>query len=699
MNNIFKSICCLSFFFIFNVGFLMAQDYAKLIKEQEAIEAQKQATVPKENIAKHMQTIATSAAVITALATATKPIAFGKLDGILKQQLLALIAASKTNLADLGMAIFMEGPHGQNPALYLVCNAILKNPKDTLAINDLGVLLKNESQYEKAYQCFKYADQLNNKSSVFKTNLGWTAAYYGDFTSAKAYFNAAILINPKNSGPLEGLCALAFSKGDYQTMMQNLFKRMQLSSPGPSGGAPSSPMLDYLDDAYSNDANLRKQSPFDDHTFDSDVSAPDDNADSPSAANGNSETPTYSSFAGYFFIDPISIDNNLNEIKQAYKSIKKDVDTRENNLMAMYAALPPSSKPSYTNDYGELVVPHSYEQEFKLFESITVQFLKRDNWLHFQDLKATAKVDPYVDQTNAWLHNMPSDPDAREKYICSSADGNLNAAKEKLLGDYQFFNNTYKKIINNINWYVAATNLTIKKVHDVKLNDYLNYKRETLVRGAVVLQYGGWLNACIGISNAIDEGMVVRKGCVGKNITTLGIMGNGDVKIKKLKTWPEPCNVPTGNYGSSKYGATLSMTCDELKVSLGKGIKLNYDTKFGANETQDVTKISISGGIDKSGSKDLGIGGEKVGEAGLSGELNGEVGMTFQNGHVTDFGVAVTAKGGLEVGVKSGNATIDKYLPSGNVEMGGTASWTVQTGFKGATEPVSSSTNNVPTEK
>lgn len=698
----------LKFYFLITCVTIMVQsfaqtdaDYAKLMKEQQAIEAQKQATIPKENAARHIQTIVTSKAIINALATTIKPIAFNKIDPALKQELTSLIASTKTNLADLGMSIFLEGPHGQNPALFFVCTAIIKNPKDTLAINDLGVLLKNDGIYEKAFQCFRYADELNNHSSVFKTNMGWTAAYYGDFTSAANYFNDAILINPKNAGPLEGLCAMAFSKGDYQMLMQNLLKRMKLNPSGPAGGAPSQPMLDYLEEAYHNDASLRKQNPFDDHNFDADPSAADENSESPSAANGNSESPTYPSFSGYFFIDPITIDNELGKIKQAYKTIKSDVETRENNLIGMHAALPPLSKPAYTNDYGELVVPHSYEREFKMFDRITVQFLKRDNWLHFQDLKASAKVDPYTDQAIVWSRKAGSiaDADERQKFICQSADQNLAAAKQKLLGDYEFFNNAYRKVIDNINWYIAATTLSVKKVHDVKLNDYLNYKRETVIRGAVVLQFAGWVNACVGISNAINEAMIVKQDCLGKNTTELGIMGNGEVKIKKLKTWPEPCNVPTGDYGSSKYGATLSMTCDELKVSLGKVIKLNYETKFGANETQDVTKISISGGVDKSSSADLSIGEHKVGEAGLSGELNGDVFIVVQNGHVTDFGVKGTAKIKGEAGVKSGNEKVDKYLPSGNVEMGGSASWTVQTGFKGALDPASASASNVPTGK
>ena len=233
----------------------------------------------------------------------------------------------------------------------------------------------------------------------------------------------------------------------------------------------------------------------------------------------------------------------------------------------------------------------------------------------------------------------------------------------------------------------------------MKLNEYLNYERETVVRGAVVLQLGGWVNACIGISNAIDEAMIVKRECVGKNLTTLGIMGNGDVKIKPLKTWPEPCNVPTGNYGSSKYGATLSMTCDELKVSLGMGVKINWDTKFGANETQDETKISISTGWEKGTSKDVIIDGHKVGETGIGAEANIDAFVTFKNGHVTDMGVEGTAKISGEAGVKSGNSKVDNYLPKGNVELSASASWTVQTGPKGSVDVPTFSTSNVPTGK
>ncbi len=680
-----------------NLSAQPADDYTALIKQQETIEAQKQAAIPKENIAKHVQAITTSKAIITALANANRTAALTKLNPVTKPQVTALGSSAKNNLADIGMMLFLQGPKGKDAALYLVSSAIIRNPKDTLAVNDLGVLLKNDGQYDKAFQCFKYADQLNNKSSVFKTNLGWTAAYYGDFISAATYFNDAIALNQKNTGPLEGLCALAYAKGDYQSLMQHLFKRMQLSGGG-SSGMPSGQLLDWADDAFSKDAGLRKQNPFDDHTFDNPSTVEDDETPGRSAANGTDEYPTYPSFAGYFFIDPISIDNKLDEIKQAYKNIKADVNTRENNLISMKAALSPLSKPSYTNDYDELIVPHSYEKEFKLFDMITVRFYKRDTWLHFQDLKKTVNEDPYTSQAIAWQHKVGAftNNDDRNKFVCQSADDNLNAAKEKLMGNYEAFNNTYKKIIDNVNWYIAATTPYIRTVHDVKLNAYLNYKRETVIRGAVVLQYAGWLNACVGISNAIDESMIVARECLHKNITTLNTMGNGDVKIKKLSTWPEPCNVPTGDYGSSDYGATLSMTCNELKVSLGKGVKFNWDTKFGANEAQDVTKISISAGWDKSKSKDVNIDGYKVGEAGAKAEATADVFITMQNGHLTDAGVEATGKITVKTGVKSGNSDLDKYLPNGSIAVGGSASLTVQTGFKGTADPVTAAANNVP---
>ena len=309
-------------------------DYAKQIKDMEAAEAKKQAAIPKENIAKHVQSITTSAVTITTLATTYKKNSFARIDAVTKSQLTNILA-SKSSMADMGVMYFISGPKGIASAYYLICNAIIKNAKDTLAINDLGILLKNDGQYEKAYQCFKYADQLF-PSSIFKTNLGWTAAYYGDFISAKKYFEDALVLAPTNAGTLEGLCTLAAAKGDYQSLMQNLFKRMQLSS----GGAPmaSSQMVNFLDDAYHNNPELRKQDPFTDHTFDTPESAAEDNTDQPSASTANSETPDYPTFGAYFFIDPITIDKKLDQIKQGYKSIKKDEQDKEDEVTRLYAS-------------------------------------------------------------------------------------------------------------------------------------------------------------------------------------------------------------------------------------------------------------------------------------------------------------------------------------------------------------------------
>ena len=82
-SNNYKITFIFGFLFLTTIAFVGAQtkeEYAKLIKEQQAIDAQKQATIPKENIAKHIQTIGTSGTIITALATANKPVAFDKIN-------------------------------------------------------------------------------------------------------------------------------------------------------------------------------------------------------------------------------------------------------------------------------------------------------------------------------------------------------------------------------------------------------------------------------------------------------------------------------------------------------------------------------------------------------------------------------------------------------------------------------------------
>ena len=72
------------------------------------------------------------------------------------------------------------------------------HPDNSSEVNELGILLYNIKEYERALEMFKTAVQLNPSDASFRYNRGYTAYMLEDFSSAKEDLAIATQLNPDN---------------------------------------------------------------------------------------------------------------------------------------------------------------------------------------------------------------------------------------------------------------------------------------------------------------------------------------------------------------------------------------------------------------------------------------------------------------------------------------------------------------------
>jgi tetratricopeptide (TPR) repeat protein len=185
---------------------------------------------------------------------------------------------------------------------YMICKGVLLTPDNPWAINDLGIIFRNEKQNKEAAQCFKYAFSFNDTFQIIKCNLAWAVAYYGDFITAKKYFHEILDRLPNYSEAWEGLGMIAYKEGDIATLFKCL--SAQVKNVGGGGDGPSDNFTSFcggvIDEQRINNITKPKDSdPSKDHTFDNENEEENQNYDPP--PNGESEYPTYPNTMGGMF--------------------------------------------------------------------------------------------------------------------------------------------------------------------------------------------------------------------------------------------------------------------------------------------------------------------------------------------------------------------------------------------------------------
>jgi tetratricopeptide (TPR) repeat protein len=656
-------------------------DWAKLAQEAKEKRSKQSRDLPGKDLMKKVSAISLpdkegikklAIGLRSGLKTTVDPVSLASVAEFLNQE------KNDSLAANTGMMLYLAGKNA-DCSVIMLCHGIEKTG-DAWAVNNLGVILKNRADYEKALRCFLYANKQLAPSAVVKTNLGWTAAYYGDFDAAKMYFNEALVLEPEHEGALEGLSVLAYVEGDSQALLEYLFKRLKFSGGGSSNFiAPG--LVDLVEEEYRKNPELRKADPFENHMFDN--SNEEDNQTTPGgASNIIPELPT---LTAYFSYDPFHLNESMDEIRQLKKRLLIERDQRINQLSIEQASLPPWKKEPYKDEHGDLVIPYNYEPAYKLFERVTIEFNKRDIWLASRSIREEMDFNKTI-MAGDQLVKMLNACTGKEGCTCQWAKANLGVVNSDLAGYFIFWSKLYKQWLDNVNWYIAASSAFIKKVHQPQLNAFLNHKREAVVRAYLMSKYATWLDDCLKVGGEIDMLNITKECSDNPPKTSIAAVDASNPPLKKLKAWPEKCNVPTGDYDGGI--AALHMTCDELRVSFGKGMKLNWETKFGANENQDLTKIYISGGIEKGKTTSVNMDGHEVGELGVSGELKAKLFIQFQNGNVVDYGLEGNASLTGTAGVKSGIDKIDKYLPNGAITARADFIISAETGMKGNAAPV-----------
>ncbi|OQP57688.1 hypothetical protein A3860_08635 [Niastella vici] len=660
-------------------------------QQQHQAGAGGQSNMPVKDVSKHVSAIAVlDKTAIVQLAAGLQAQVKPAIDGVLLHELEIAFAkpGGDTSAAATGMMWWIAG-NNNAAAIWLLTLGIQKNA-DSWYVNNLGVILKSKGLYDKAFQCFVYADKNRQPlSAIVKTNMGWTAAYYGDFEAAKKYFTDALKLSNDHDGALEGLATIAYVEGDSKSLMNYLFKRIKCNSGGGNASQQIAPgMIDVIEESY-NTADVRKADPFENHLFDNN----NENDNQPNPGGGANMLPQMPALTAYFSYDAFGLYEHMDDIRQLKQEILLEQKKAATAISREQAALPAWKKEPYRDEQGDLIIPYNYEPEYKLFQRVTLEFNKRDIWIGKKMIKEEMAFNNTIrmgDQLTKMINACAGQ--AGSDCMCRWAKPNLAVVNSDYSGYFGFWSRLFKQWLDNVNWYIASTSPFIKRVHHPQLNTWLNHKRQVEVQNYLMTKYSAWLDDCLRIGGEVDI-LHISKPCVD-NPPVISIAAADAINppLKKLQTWPEKCNVPTGNYDFNKAPAGIIMTCDELKLRFGA---LHIDTKFGEKESQDVTKIYIGKKLEKSASKDVNISGHTVGELGLGAEVSLDAFITFQNGHVTNYGVEGSADLTGSAAVKSGNDKIDKYLPNGAITASGDFIISAETGMKGTAKPVDMSAGGI----
>ena len=128
-----------------------------------------------------------------------------------------LQAAPKVKGGDVGavLAVAQAG----SAAAYAAAQAIVKDPLNFMAANNLGVILTGMEDYSNALSVLLYADKMRPNVPLVQVNIGWVYFDIGDQANAKKYFQKALQFYPDFSGAHNGLGLLAECEGNHLEAM------------------------------------------------------------------------------------------------------------------------------------------------------------------------------------------------------------------------------------------------------------------------------------------------------------------------------------------------------------------------------------------------------------------------------------------------------------------------------------------------
>ncbi|HSZ33121.1 MAG TPA: hypothetical protein VK772_07405 [Puia sp.] len=686
--------------------------------------------LPKEDATRHANTLP-ALRTIDIKALAQGIINSSTVDMIIKQNLNKLVKDSTINVAGTG-AFYLSMGLSTNACGYLIAKGILLHPADPYAASGLGIYYRDANAPDRALQCFFYANKLlpdSIKSPYVYANIAWASAYYGDFTTAKTYFEKALALSGSFQPALEGEATLAYAKGDIKALFACLAKEllaMTKTAGGGSGGdgGPSGDFTTTCGGATAtetmNNAGSKSQSdPSNDHTFDG-LGDEDDGPDQDPPPGGDVTFPE--------IFKPVFVNNIRDVLKAIGPGMQAltmggqtlgDLNKKYIGIKARFYGV------SYVDEHGDLRHDRDYTKFANLHGQINLQFearvsyhidaFEKDFANYFQQVK-----NGYVDRANqiAACKN--------KECLCVAFNQVYTEGNNFLNNGATMWEKMFDKVHDDMDWYLKNDAVFVTRVHDPNCNEALNVTRELKIRAAILRTYGRWFD----IISALEGYSMLSQGQVDCPPVEMGMMGSPDPfskRPKHIKEFPDKnckdSGFPIGilgtitencaytkftigpKIGPVQLGFTYTTNKDALTgevkdpiasqnnnfdhsygATAGVAYKFNEVVEIGASATGTVTYNSqgqatgYTAGGDASGAIDFGTA-KLGGKASRTWQMDGDM-------NVTGYTNSISGSGSIVRGPQAANAeynTVSNYDANGNY-IGGNTSVTATAQVTGSSD-------------
>lgn len=570
-------------------------------------------TVPKQDISHHAEKLAklTSISLSSSVNNILKKLK-EQFDIVTLSNLNAMVKDTGINIASLGAFMLTTGAD-QNATLYLICNGILKKPQNPWAVNDLGVYYRDAMDNTKALECFFYSNKLDSgKNTAINTNIGWAAAYYGDFDASKKYFDKALAIDSNFTSANEGEAMLAYARGDFGALWKILAKEVKNISYNSSAfddGLSDDFATTCANAAAETEGNLDNQTtdPNDDHTFDN--PNPDDGLSQDQLPSGDVDDIQYTRYKKVFVSDPRQIFNSIREGALQSQKTYAEMKIYNNALAQELKSLKPLMQAPYKDDKGNLLFPNSFGKYVALLTSVEISFEKRTEW-YINKLKKKLEslrkdvinrdMDMQKQYSTALLACGKLNGDSKDACVqeveCQWIPKMYTSKNNDLNEVANLWNDYYDHTVKSIQWYIDASAPFISRVHEAGWNQYLNAKRELAVRVAIIKAYGWWLDAVGDIATPIVD--IIQQKAPACPVFIPPSENPPDPfskKPKRLKEFEGPCfhlamTILIAGFETDCHG-------DQFNIGLppGKTNPLPFSLGASYSQTTDPTKAQNEG--------------------------------------------------------------------------------------------------------
>lgn len=483
-----------------------------------------------------------------------------------------------TDGADIGAVLMLQGTG--SASIYATAYSALNNPLDLLSANNLGIALKDMGEYTKALQVLKYADKLKPNTGLILCNLGWVYREMGDNIQAKIQFEKALTASPKMTSPYLGLGLIAKCEGKFSKAEEYLRKALagQYSSVGFA--------------AYKK--AKESQTP-EENKMDQSEPISDEKGD-----------------VGELNIPEMPISEKKEKMaaqKQSLENYNIKLHSRFKQLIADYESTLSVVKKQQLNAYQQpenaIVFNRDFEKELMQIADITdLLFGPNSNYAQTVSGSFNTMQRAFSKTGENALKITQTNFDKQEKFMkrldeCGENDPCIEKVKAEIeefiyemcvqqKGDidtyfattFKTYKSQYSALTQAVNDYYAFTNPILEKIYSPSFNELQNIYRQLFV----LSKEEPLVSLVLGLPEQADEYNHLK--CVEPkpqedeepepNTSILPTQNANDCPIKNL-------NIPLGIL-------TLTLTCNQVKISGGNGVLKNLKRDSHKHETTLIGK-------------------------------------------------------------------------------------------------------------